>query len=300
MPDVSIQWRAWTESDLDALAALDAACQQVDGVPAVPSRPYRDLLDLPHTYTRCAVTDTDVIAAAGWVQRNDSVALLRGVVHPLYRQYGIGTALINQLESEAQRHGAIRQFVMRNEALNAASETLYTRLGYSRDFIELWMRRDLRAPLPSVPRLATCETWTDVNAPQFYTAYRTAFAERISGEPVSADTWIADHTEDTDFRPDLSLLAMIGGEHAGFITTFVTDAGIGFIGQVGSHPRYRGRGIAAGLMVAVMDGLQHEGVPFVDLHVNSNNTRAVQLYERLGFARIGQRGKFSKPAVPSI
>jgi len=253
---------------------------------------------LPHTYTRCAVTDTDVIAAAGWVQRNDSVALLRGVVHPLYRQYDVGTALITQLESEAVKHGTIILFVIRNEALNDASEALYTRLGYSRDFIEVWMRRDLHTPLPPVTPLQTCEIWTNHNAPQFYTVYRDAFAERITGEPANAKSWIADHTDDPDFRSDLSLLALIDGEPAGFITTFITDAGIGFIGQVGSHPRYRGQGIAAGLMVAVMDRLQQEDIPFVDLHVNINNPRAIHVYERLGFAQIGRRGKYSKRVTP--
>ncbi len=298
MPDVPYGWRAWNESDLAALARLDTVCEQADGAPAVPGRPYHDLFDLPNIVTRCAVTDNGEIVGAGWVHLNEP-AVLRGKVHPLHRRRGIGRALIDQLEAAALKLGNAEQFIIRNEALNAGSEALYASCGYSREFIEGWMRRDLHIPLPSVPRIQAYETWTDHRAPLFYSAYRDAFAERISGEPVSAEKWISDHTDDSDFRPALSLLALVAGEPAGFITTFITGAGVGFIGQVGSRPRYRGRGIAAGLIVHVMEMLEQEGIQTVDLHVNINNPHAIRLYERLGFVRIGQRGKYSKTVKPS-
>jgi ribosomal protein S18 acetylase RimI-like enzyme len=59
---------------------------------------------------------------------------------------------------------------------------------------------------------------------------------------------------------------------------------IGFteISAVCTHPDHLGRGYAAGLMAEIMTRIRERGeTPF--LHVRTANTRAIQLYERLGF-----------------
>jgi len=54
------------------------------------------------------------------------------------------------------------------------------------------------------------------------------------------------------------------------------------VSAVCTHPDYLGRGYAALLMTEVMRGIQERGeTPF--LHVRGDNTRAIELYERLGF-----------------
>jgi ribosomal protein S18 acetylase RimI-like enzyme len=56
------------------------------------------------------------------------------------------------------------------------------------------------------------------------------------------------------------------------------------ISAVCTHPDHLGRGHAAALMTALMERIQGRGeVPF--LHVREDNTRAIALYERLGFRR---------------
>jgi uncharacterized protein len=52
-------------------------------------------------------------------------------------------------------------------------------------------------------------------------------------------------------------------------------------------PRYRGRGLAAPGMAAVVSIVQHEVAPVVSLYVNSYNTRAVRAYQRVGFTTVG-------------
>lgn len=55
------------------------------------------------------------------------------------------------------------------------------------------------------------------------------------------------------------------------------------VSAVCTHPDYIGRGYAGMLMLEVMRRIRERGEkPF--LHVRRDNTRAVQLYERLGFA----------------
>ncbi len=53
------------------------------------------------------------------------------------------------------------------------------------------------------------------------------------------------------------------------------------------NPRYRGRGLAAPAMAALVDIVQREVAPLVSLYVNGYNTRAVRAYERVGFQTVG-------------
>jgi len=54
------------------------------------------------------------------------------------------------------------------------------------------------------------------------------------------------------------------------------------VSAVCTHPAHTGKGYARVLMMQVMEGIRRRGeIPF--LHVRQDNTRAVELYERLGF-----------------
>jgi ribosomal protein S18 acetylase RimI-like enzyme len=54
------------------------------------------------------------------------------------------------------------------------------------------------------------------------------------------------------------------------------------VSAVCTHPEFLGRGLAGGLMGAVIERMRAKGeTPF--LHVRASNTRAVELYKRLGF-----------------
>jgi ribosomal protein S18 acetylase RimI-like enzyme len=54
------------------------------------------------------------------------------------------------------------------------------------------------------------------------------------------------------------------------------------VSAVCTHPEHVGKGYARALMTEVMRGIRDRGeIPF--LHVRSDNSRAVELYERLGF-----------------
>jgi len=59
-------------------------------------------------------------------------------------------------------------------------------------------------------------------------------------------------------------------------------AGYTEVSAVCTHPEHTGRGYARALMMEVMRGIWDRGeTPF--LHVRQSNTRAVELYERLGY-----------------
>jgi len=63
------------------------------------------------------------------------------------------------------------------------------------------------------------------------------------------------------------------------------------VSAVCTHPDHLGKGYAAALMSEVMRGIRERGeTPF--LHVRADNTRAIAIYERLGF-RTAWRGHFA-------
>jgi mycothiol synthase len=298
-------WRPVTEADLPALDALDAACRVVDGPASVPDPTYAVLLTAPNTTLLCAERgdDPNHLAAVGWVQVNEGQARLGGKVHPDHRRKGLGTHLLRRSELAARAVGQPRTLIIRNEVMTDGSAALYAQEGYTRDFAEHWMQRDLADPLPTIPAPVATEPWTEANADAFFAAYDAAFSTRRApgAPPPDRAEWIAEYTGDPDFRPDLSLLARAaGGQPVGFIAAGVlpiADLGqtVGWISQVGSDPAWRGRGVAAALIAAVLAAFQREGFAAVGLHVNVDNPGAVQLYERLGFQYMGLRAKYSKP-----
>jgi len=53
------------------------------------------------------------------------------------------------------------------------------------------------------------------------------------------------------------------------------------------NPAHRGRGIAVPAMASVVEICRHELAPVASLYVNAFNHRAVHVYERVGFTRVG-------------
>lgn len=63
--------------------------------------------------------------------------------------------------------------------------------------------------------------------------------------------------------------------------------GVAQVQGVWVNPRYRGRGLAAPGMAAVIEYARDTFAPAVSLYVNSYNTAALATYRRVGFRRVG-------------
>jgi GNAT superfamily N-acetyltransferase len=61
--------------------------------------------------------------------------------------------------------------------------------------------------------------------------------------------------------------------------------GVAAVGNVFTHPDYRGRGYGTAATSAVVDDLFRSGIRDVVLNVGQANTSAIRIYERLGFTR---------------
>lgn len=173
----------------------------------------------------------------------------------------------------------------------------YAEKGFTLVFAEEVMRYDLSLPLPQVTPLPVVSylTWDAQSVHAFFTIYQAAFRERPGFPGWSEEAWVRWVSEDPTFRPDLSFLAVVRGQAAGFVTNAEDEAAPernGYLIQVGVHPQWRGQRLGAALLARSLQAWQEERKEAVILHVNRNNPASIHLYQQLGFVLVRWRGKF--------
>ncbi len=73
------------------------------------------------------------------------------------------------------------------------------------------------------------------------------------------------------------------------------------LGNLAVLPERRGRGVARGLLDTTLKACRRKRVEVLFLEVRESNERAVELYERYGFSRIGlRRAYYSDPVEDAL
>lgn len=138
--------------------------------------------------------------------------------------------------------------------------------------------------------------------PQEWQAYRAirlraladapdAYGSTLAAEQGLPDeTWAARVAKSAVSGIDCALVAEQGGHLSGLLWAKVDgqDAGRVNLFQVWVAPEARGRGVAAALLDEALGWARARGTRVVHLGVNSANAGAIRLYERAGFAPIGE------------
>jgi GNAT superfamily N-acetyltransferase len=84
--------------------------------------------------------------------------------------------------------------------------------------------------------------------------------------------------------------------YCGTVQGVIDRSGMGAIQNLGVVPEYRGLGLGKALMAQALVGFQNAGLQRAFLEVTAQNSSAVQLYKRLGFARFRTVYKVSEVA----
>lgn len=103
---------------------------------------------------------------------------------------------------------------------------------------------------------------------------------------------IEDFVRDSVKNDAVQFVALAGDQVVGWADIFPAWAqAIAHCGGLGMgvHPDFRGRGIGEQLLRACLDKAPHKGITRVELEVRADNSRAIALYERLGFVREGTK-----------
>jgi mycothiol synthase len=209
------------------------------------------------------------------------------VVHPGHRHRGLGRALAGAALAVAP--GPVRAWAHGDHPSAAA---LAVDLGLSRARMLWQLRRPLDAdlPTPALPDGVTVRAfrpgvddaaWLAVNARAFVDHPEQGRFSQDDLRVRIAEPW---------FDPGGFLLAVESSTDRllGFHWTKIHGSGAGRIGEVyvlGVDPAAHRGGLGRALTAAGLAHLREQGLSRVMLYVDESNTRAVALYERLGFAR---------------
>ena len=163
---------------------------------------------------------------------------------------------------------------------NDERDELLRSIGYSSDRTLLQLRRPLPAPASSLPTRpfaeADLEELVEVNNRAF------AWHPEQSGHTTAS---IREQMEETWFDPDGLRIFEREGRIAGFCWTKIhrEPEMVGEIFVIGLDPDFAGQGLGGPLTSAGLDWLAGAGCPVAMLYVESDNTPARIVYERLGF-----------------
>lgn len=318
---VSLTWRPIAEDDVRAWARLLAAAADVDrtGEHYNAEDLAEELADpsLDAAQDTIAIWDGDRLVGYGMVRGTAALAAnvyrvhADGCVHPDYRRRGIGRMILDGAAERAAELHAQHAPALPAELIVYANE----RIPGLRALVEStgmrpvrwWyeMDRDLTVPVQVAPapeglRVASYDG-------EFDERLRLAHNEAFSGHWGSAERdpafWRQWVSGSRAFRPAVSRLLWDGDQIAGYVLVYEYEADTAatgvreaWIGQVGTRPPWRGRGVASTLLTHALAACRAEGFERSSLSVDTDNaTGALGIYQRAGFVITERATSFGRP-----
>jgi mycothiol synthase len=222
--------------------------------------------------------DGILVAAAG-CQAHDDRGNSGGVVHPAAQGRGLGTRLLELVESRLVEDGAkrVQSWAV---AADERAALLFTGRGY-REVRRFWeMAIDLDGELPEPA--AAIEPFREADAVDFHAALEEAFDDHWEPHPEPFEEWWKRQRNRLNFDPSLWFVIRDGDEIAA-VTRNEMRTTSGYIGALGVRRPWRGRGYARALLQYSFREFQRRGSNRVTLGVDAANpTGATQLYESVG------------------
>jgi mycothiol synthase len=301
-------WRPAHNQDIAAIQTMLAACAEIDKVAIPASEEHiRHLLSMLGQRlgqdSLVAIAGDETIAAIAFMfftpPEDEHVVLFDGTVHASFRGRGLGSYLLQWMESHARQEFSIVDDglpqLMRTScnAYQVDRRLCYEQHGFYAARYAYRMERDLAQPIAEVPFPAALHLlkWSPGIDPALMDAFNEAFAGHWGLPRMNEELWRALFTGVPQFRGDLTYLAMDGDRIVGFCLNWVDQASSqqaaepeGWIEAVGVIPEWRQRGLASALLCQALNLFKAEGLRQAALDVDTQNpTGALRLYEKLGF-----------------
>jgi mycothiol synthase len=212
-----------------------------------------------------------------------------GVVHREHRGHGLGSALLDRVETRAaERLSGIPGAVLHTAVTDtdAVAAALVRSLGFEhvRTFrhLRIDLDRTRTDPVEAPAGIEILGITPERHLRRVHAIFVEAFSEEWGYRPIPFKEWIALEVETPSYDPSLWLLATDGDETVGALTG-VVRGDRGWVDELGVRAPWRGRGIASALLRRAFATFASRGLPRVMLNVDSqNSTGAVRLYERVG------------------
>jgi len=224
-----------------------------------------------------------------------------GVVHPGHRSLGIGSALLDRMETRAAERLAGVGGATFHHSINdvdAAARAMVLGRGYAfvRSFrhmqVDLDGPRDPGEP-PAGIELRGIEPERDL--PRAHAIFVQAFEGEWGYRVIPFEEWRSLEVDRPGFDPSLWLLAADDGETVGALNAVVWGDR-GWIGELAVRAPWRGRGIGSALLRRSFAIFAERGLPRVMLNVDFENTAgAMALYEKVGMRAVRGFDVYEKP-----
>ncbi len=256
------------------------------------------------------------VVAYGWISHrletsgDDEIHSHRGYVHPSWRRFGLGSAMLQQAWRRAAERTVspdpsstrlLQTFALGTET---GADALARRFGYAAVRYAFKMRRDLALPIPQRPlpegieiRPVRSEDWRPI-----WEAEREAFQDHWGYAPWPEEAYQR-FLQFPHYDPSLWRIAWDGDQVAGMVLNFINeeenrvyDRRRGYTEDIAVRRPWRRRGLAGALIARSLETLRERGMDEAALGVDAENrTGALRLYEQLGYTVIQQWTVFRRP-----
>jgi mycothiol synthase len=237
-----------------------------------------------------------VAGAATVHDRGEDFLDLDAFVHPEWTGRGLGAAMVDWLEEEAERRG---QAVARTSALAADERAvkLLAARGFApiRHFYRMAIDLDAPPPEPEWPAgFEVSRFRPGLDEEVLHAVTEEAFAEHWDHEHRDLDAWQRTVFGTSWWDPSLVYLVREGDEVVAAEVNSVRF-GAGWVGTIGTLKPWRGRGLGRALLLTAFGEFYRRGETRVRLGVDAGNeTGATQLYESVGMRIAWQADVYEK------
>ena len=301
-----ITWRPPDPDDADALAAHTKRIHEEERLDFVPGPTfYRWMmaqaeLDVSTDWRVAVDADGRIVADGGaWIHITDEGGRVFIWSETGPGHHDLEPGLLAWAEERAlaaladAAPGLTRTIRIPSEEHRSRHRAVIEKAGYevARTFVT--MSRPL-GYLPSagpLPDGVAVVQWEESLSEGARLANNASFADHWGSLPIGPEQWRTHYDESEIFRPDLSWLALAGGEVISICLGEVddeadADRGFGeiYIERVGTVRAHRGKGIASHLIVRSLESAAAAGLEKALLDVDeTSHTGATAVYLRLGF-----------------
>ncbi|MCQ9368919.1 mycothiol synthase [Brevibacterium sp. 91QC2O2] len=235
------------------------------------------------------------------------------VIAPAARGAGAGTRLVAALlEHLAAVPDAVDSTWFWSHGDHPGARRLAATRGYRRERELLQLHTgdlaELEIPAPQIPTGVEIRTFRPGDEADWRAVNNRAFDWHPEQGRQSAESYAA-RVAEPDFDPaDVFFAVASAGERAGRIigfheTKLHTDSPlaerVGEVYVIGVDPDAGAHGVGRALTLAGMAHLRDRGADLIELYVESDNDRALRLYESLGFGHRIVHASYAPPAAPT-
>jgi mycothiol synthase len=221
-------------------------------------------------------------------------------VHPLARSHGVAERLFAALELHVRRTSRVPVTVMARAYSDILGiETLYQRLGFTlvRRFYLMSTRLGGRVFTIDTPQGITLRSFRAEDLESLVDADNSIFEGHFGSAARDVQSWRVNMVESRPHDPKLWTLAWYDNRIVGECLCHQSLMGVpndGWVSIVGVQRDWRGRGLGRAILAAGLNKLQDEGYQSASLHVDAENTAAVNLYRSLEMNVTRTRLHFSR------